>query len=122
MYAAAPIMVPKRPSKAKADRQPRQSNGAAIPPMRPAVPAPPAAGPAATGARGMKVGLRLENGEREREKASVKSVERCKSYLHRISVNGTVGSWPDGHDAVIELRSPINNDLIYKSARKNSLL
>lgn len=116
-------MVPKRPSKAKADRQPRQSNGAAIPPIRPALPAPPAAGPAATGARGMKVGLRLEKKEREREiQRCGMFAERCERYLHRISVNGTVGSWPDGHDAVIESRSPINNDLIYKSARRNSLL
>ncbi len=54
----------KRPSKANADRQPRQSNGQAIPPIKPAIPpelAPkPAPGPPAMGPRGINVGLRLK--------------------------------------------------------------
>ena len=57
-------MVAKRPSKANDDRQPRQSNGAAMPPIIPAsppAPAPnPAPGPPAMGARGINVGPRLK--------------------------------------------------------------
>ena len=56
----------KSPSKANDDRQPRQSNGAAMPPIiqardpAPAPPPKPAPGPPAMGARGIKVGPRLE--------------------------------------------------------------
>lgn len=59
-------MVANRPRRAKDDRQPRQSNGAAIPPIIPAIlpaPAPPpnpAPGPPGLGARGINVGLRLK--------------------------------------------------------------
>lgn len=53
----------KSPSKANDDRQPRQSNGPAIPAMRPPRPAVPGLSPAPRppggGARGMNVGPRL---------------------------------------------------------------
>ncbi len=59
-------MVPKRPRRANDARQPRQSNGTAIPPIKPLIlpppaPAPrPAPTPPAIGARGINVGPRLK--------------------------------------------------------------
>lgn len=73
-------MVAKSPSKANDDRQPRQSNGAAIPPMIPArLPAPapppkPAPGPPGRGPRGIKVGPRLE-------KFDLKSIQSRKKSI-----------------------------------------
>ena len=59
-------MVANNPRRANEDRQPRQSNGAAMPPIkppRPAAPAPPAPGlaPYGAGPRGINVGPRLKN-------------------------------------------------------------
>jgi hypothetical protein len=90
--------VAKRPSKANADRQPRQSNGQAIPPIIPVIPpelAPkPAPGPPAMGARGINVGLRLKNS------ISIYYFFILKINLHSISIDRSVWSWPDGHYAI----------------------
>lgn len=105
--------MPKSPSKAKDDRQPRQSNGTAKPPMRPArppAPAPPprpAPTPPATGARGMNVGARLEAGKEFAYGATI----RVNGNLHRISVDRSVWSWSDGHDSDLHLRGPSNSDV-----------
>jgi hypothetical protein len=59
-------MVAKRPTRANDARQPRQSNGAAIPPIKPLrlpppAPAPrPAPTPPDAGPRGINVGPRLK--------------------------------------------------------------